>query len=75
MPKKTAPSKPKTPRPVKLDTLVIASKVKEVIRCGGMRSDGALVEAVSCKVHEILQAAMVRAKDNKRNTVRPTDVS
>ena len=65
--KKTTKKKPK-------EILVVGSKVKEVIRQAGLRSDGELVQAVSDKVHEALEAAIARAENNKRGTVRPYDL-
>ncbi len=56
------------------EILVVGSKVREVIRQAGMRSDGELVSAVSEKVHELLQRAIHRCKNNNRSTVRPHDV-
>jgi hypothetical protein len=56
------------------ETLVVGSKVKEVIREAELRSDGDLIQAVSEKVHELLAAAIHRAKENKRGTVRPYDL-
>jgi hypothetical protein len=56
------------------EIVVVGSKVKEVIREAGFRSDGELVQAVSDKVHEILEAAIGRAGANKRGTVRPYDL-
>jgi len=52
----------------------VGSKVKEVVREAGLRSDGELVQALSDKVHEILRGAIHRAKSNKRGTVRPYDL-
>ncbi len=65
--KKTSKKKPR-------EILVVGSKVKEVIRQAGLRSDGELVQAVSDKVHEALEAAIARAENNKRGTVRPYDL-
>ena len=56
------------------EIVVVGSKVKDVIRSAGLRSDGDLVQAVSDKVHELLQAAIARAKGNNRSTVRPHDL-
>ena len=56
------------------EIVVVGSKVKKIVRGAGLRSDGELVAAVSEKVHEILQAAIKRAKANKRGTVRPHDL-
>jgi RNA recognition motif-containing protein len=54
--------------------LVVGSKVKEVIREAGLRSDGELVQAVSDRVHELLAAAVKRCTSNGRSTVRPYDL-
>ncbi len=56
------------------EIVVVGSKVKDVVRSAGFRSDGELVAAVSEKVHEILEAAIGRAGSNKRGTVRPYDL-
>ena len=56
------------------EIVVVGSKVKDVVRTAGLRSDGNLVAAVSEKVHEMLQAAIVRAQKNGRSTVRPHDL-
>lgn len=60
----------KAPREV----LVVGSKVKEVVRAAGYRSDGELIAAISDKVHEMLEAAIARTGGNKRGTVRPHDL-
>jgi hypothetical protein len=56
------------------EVVVVGSKVKDVIREAGLRSDGELVQAISDKVHELLEAAVARANGNKRGTVRPYDL-
>ena len=56
------------------EIVVVGSKVKEVIREAGLRSDGELVQAVSDKVRELLGAAIKRCKGNNRGTVRPYDL-
>ena len=56
------------------EVVVVGSKVKDVIRSAGFRSDGELVQAVSEKVHDMLEAAIARAESNKRGTVRPYDL-
>ena len=56
------------------EIVVVGSKVKDVVRTAGLRSDGQLVQAVSDKVHEMLQAAIARCENNKRGTVRPHDL-
>ncbi len=56
------------------EIVVVGSKVKDVIRTAGLRSDGELVQAVSDHVHDMLEAAVERAQDHKRGTVRPYDL-
>lgn len=56
------------------EIVVVGSKVKEVVRSAGLRSDGDLVQAVSDRVHEMLEGAIDRAESNKRGTVRPYDL-
>jgi len=56
------------------EIVVVGSKVKEVIKQAGLRSDGELVQAISDKVHELLARAVARCKGNKRGTVRPHDL-
>lgn len=71
-----AAAKKKTAKPAKKprEIVCVGSKVKDVIRSAGYRSDGELVQAVSDKVHEMLEAAIKRAESNKRGTVRPYDL-
>ena len=54
--------------------LVVASKVKEMIRASGCRASGDLVEAVTSKVNAVLRDAVSRCKANSRGTVRPQDL-
>lgn len=56
------------------EIVVVGSKVKEVVKEAGLRSDGELVQAVSDKVHELLEAAITRCQGNNRSTVRPHDL-
>ncbi len=71
-PKKKAASRRKKKAPQEI--LVVGSKVKEVVKANNMRADGALIAAVSEKVHELLQAGVIRAQNNKRKTVTPNDL-
>lgn len=57
-----------------LEVLVVGTKMKDVVKDAGCQSSGDLIEAVSAKVHEMLQAAVKRAKENGRATVRPYDL-
>jgi len=68
-----AKSKKKTAKKAR-EVVVVGSKVKDVVRNAGLRSDGELVQAVSDKVHDLLEAAIARALSNKRGTVRPYDL-
>ena len=65
-----AAAKPEKPKEI----LTVGSKVREVIKEAGLRSDGDLVEAVSNKVHDLLNKAIERCKANNRSTVRPSDL-
>ena len=56
------------------EVLVIASKIKDVIKAAGLQSSGDLVDGVSARVHDMLIAAVQRAKANGRATVRPYDL-
>lgn len=61
---------PKKPKEI----VVVGSKIKEVIKEAGLRSDGELVQAVSDKVHDMLASAIERCQGNNRSTVRPHDL-
>jgi hypothetical protein len=56
------------------EIVVVGSKVKEVVREAGLRSDGELVQAVSDKVHELLGGAVGRAAPNGRRSLRFFDI-
>jgi len=56
------------------DILIVGSKAKTVVSAKGMRSDGELITAISDKVHEMIEGAITRAKENGRSTVRPHDL-
>ncbi len=67
-------AKKKATKKKEREIVVVGSKVKDVVRSAGLRSDGDLVQAVSEKVHDLLEAAIARAQGNKRGTVRPYDL-
>jgi histone H3/H4 len=76
-PKRKAPAKKKAASKKKKgvqEILVVGSKVKEVVKANNMRADGALIAAVSAKVHSLLEAGVTRAQNNKRKTVTPNDL-
>ena len=54
--------------------VAVASRVKEVVKKAGLRSDGKLADAVNMKLVEMLQNAAARCKANKRGTVRGHDL-
>jgi len=56
------------------DNLVVQSKVKELISGKGYNTAGDLVETLSAKVEEILDAAVERAEGNNRKTVMAKDL-
>ena len=55
-------------------SLVVNSKVKDLIRSAGVRAAGDLSEAVSAHVATSLKNAIARCKANGRGTVRPHDL-
>jgi hypothetical protein len=56
------------------EILIVGSKMKDVVKAAGCMSSGDLIEALSNKVHELLENATARAKGNGRSTVRPYDL-
>jgi len=57
------------------DILVVQSKVREHIKgLGDFNIGSDLMEAVSTKVEDLLQAATRRASDNGRKTIQARDV-
>ncbi len=61
-------------KPQKREPLIVASKMKAYIRGQGMMSSSEAVEAISEHVYKILDAAIARAKANRRSTVRAQDL-
>lgn len=56
------------------ETLVIASRVKELIKEQGMRSDADFIDALSRKVADKVLKAIERAKSHNVSTVRARDL-
>lgn len=56
------------------EVLVIASKVKDYIKSKDMMSSGDIPEAVSDKIRAMLDAAVARAQENGRKTLKPCDL-
>jgi hypothetical protein len=61
-------------KPQKREPLVVASKMKAYVRGQGMMSSSEAVEAISEHVYNMLDAAIARAKANRRSTVRAQDL-
>ncbi len=58
----------------KRDMLVVGSKVKELVRGKELMASGDLLEAISERVHEIVDRAASRTLANGRKTMRPQDL-
>lgn len=54
--------------------VVVASKVKDALKGGDVRMASDFVEALNGEVHDLIDRAIQRAKDNNRSTVRPQDL-
>ena len=57
-----------------IGSLVVASKVKAVIRDKGLQTSSDALDALNKRVHELLDQAVARAQANKRATVKPQDI-
>lgn len=55
-------------------SLTVASRVKDVVKAAGMRSDGNLPDAINGHVQGMLEEGIQKAKANGRATVRPHDL-
>jgi histone H3/H4 len=53
---------------------VVASKIKELVKKHNMMAAGDLAEAASTHLENALKAAVKRAGENGRKTVRPCDL-
>lgn len=58
----------------KRENLCVGSKVKAYIKANGLKCSGELLDALSDRVHGMLDGAMSRCSGNKRSTVRPVDL-
>lgn len=73
--KKCAPSKAaKTVKPSGGASVVVASRIKEIVSKSNLRSESCFVDAVSKKVIELINKACASAVANKRGTVRGFDL-
>ncbi|HVK60845.1 MAG TPA: hypothetical protein VM432_04810 [Bdellovibrionales bacterium] len=57
----------------KKEVVIVASKMKDAIRSAGCNVAGDAIDDLNEKVHAIIAAAVARAKDNGRKTVRGYD--
>ena len=53
---------------------VVASKIKEILKKGGMMCAGDFTDACSAMIEDACKKAAARAKGNGRKTVRPVDL-
>ena len=58
----------------KKESLIVASKVKAYIKSKKMMTSSESLEAISDKVYNLLDAAIVRTKANRRSTVKAQDL-
>ena len=57
-----------------IGSLVVASKVKAIVRDKGLQTSADAIDALNKRVHQLIDDAVERAKLNKRATVKPQDV-
>ena len=58
----------------KKESLVVASKVKAYIKSKKMMTSSDALEAVNENIYNMLDAAIVRTKANRRSTVKAQDI-
>ncbi len=56
------------------ETLVVQSKIKELVKKLNMRTSSDFTDALSRQVEELVKKAARRAKENGRQTVRAHDL-
>ena len=56
------------------ESLIVASKIKAYIKSKKMMTSSDSLAALSDAVYNILDAAVVRTKANRRSTVKPQDL-
>jgi histone H3/H4 len=57
-----------------VEPLVVASKVKAIIKEKGCQTSSDALEALNQRIHAMLGDAVSRAQANKRSTVKPQDI-
>lgn len=55
-------------------SLVVASKVKAIIKERGLQTSSDALDALNRRIHTLLEDAVSRAQANKRSTVKPQDI-
>jgi len=58
----------------KMESLIVASKVKAYIKSKKMMTSSDALAALSDKVYGMLDSAIARTKANRRSTVKPQDL-
>ncbi len=58
----------------KKESLVVASKVKAYVKSKKMMTSSDALVALSNKIYDMLDCAIVRTKANRRSTVKPQDL-
>ncbi|PIR16540.1 MAG: hypothetical protein COV46_07895 [Deltaproteobacteria bacterium CG11_big_fil_rev_8_21_14_0_20_49_13] len=56
------------------ETLVVVSKVKDYVKSKGMMTSAEAVPALSDKVYALIDEAINRTKENRRQTIKPQDL-
>ena len=56
------------------ETLVVTSKTKAYIKEKGCMMSSDAIDALNNKVHDLIDSAVLRTKENKRSTLRPHDL-
>ena len=57
-----------------VEPLVVASKVKAIIKQKGCQTSSDALDALNKEIHDMLGRAVDRAQRNKRSTVKPQDI-
>ena len=58
----------------KWDSLIVASKVKAYVKCKKMMTSSEALGTISDTVYDALDGAIVRAKANRRSTIKAQDL-
>ena len=72
--KKTAKKEIARKKQVKLENLVVVSKVKDYIKAKDMFCSADVVEGLTCAVAQIIDKAAARTKENGRKTIKAIDL-